>query len=774
MPPAFKGRSPLTLAIAASLFAVPAARAGKETPTSARHSATAPKAPDRESGEEPLAAGEIKVRAESYEQTAKGHVEARGLVDLRVADVRVQADQADVFEEPQPGGGTRRRIVAQGNVVFIRGQERLSGDRLEMDDTGKGVLDNAVGYLVSGVFVEARRIERLDADRYRVEGGTFTSCSQPNPRWEFTASRASVHVDDKITGTNALFKVKSVPVFYTPYIYYPISKSHRSTGFLLPSLGYTEARGFNLTTGFFWAMGRSADQTLTLDYYSKSGYGLGHEFRWVGSGSSRWTLHSVAYDLKNSSKYDYSIDWHVLQQLPGKLRLSAYVNRSSNLFFLQQYTTDFARMSSRTQNWSASIERSVGIGVLSASGQLTDVDFGTGSGLVNERAPSLTLRGVPRQLPGGVVFAVSGSADRIRYGTRPVVNTWTRYDIGPSLSRPLHVSFLDFNPSLSYRYTRYGERTVLDEEGNPTLDENGDVVKNPAIERSFWEASLSMTGPTFARVFDTPGFGYSPRFKHTIGPEVTWTYRTAVKPEDYEAIPKMDGQDWAAGTNQINYALVQRFYAKRRSASGKTVPYQFFSWRLGQGYYVQINQGQSNFDPNYSSSFYGPQYRPEHLGPLQSRMTLRPTPEYSVDYQLEYDVNFRQTRRMSVSANAMRPGFGLQATWSRSLLVSDDPSKRGIGGDSLRAGSSFDLFQSRLHLEGSAEYDLLKKTLWQMRASLHYSVQCCGFTVEHVRYNWSGQADKQWRFAIELANVGSLGTSTGADLTGGRFGMGGF
>ena len=71
-----------------------------------------------------------------------------------------------------------------------------------------------------------------------------------------------------------------------------------------------------------------------------------------------------------------------------------------------------------------------------------------------------------------------------------------------------------------------------------------------------------MRGPTFSRVFDTPGFGYSERFKHTIGPEVSWTYRTRV--EDFNSIPKFDGDDYYLGTNQIAYSLVQRFYAKRR------------------------------------------------------------------------------------------------------------------------------------------------------------------------------------------------------------------
>ncbi len=763
------------LALAAVLAAVPLAAAqqdeelaGDEGPSRAQP------APPAEPGEEPLQPGAIRVRAESYEQASKGHVEARGLVDLSVADIRIQADKADVFEDKQPDGSTRQRIVAEGNVVFIRGEQRLSGDRLEMDDTGRGTLENVVGYLEPGVFVEARRIERLDANSYRVFGGTFTSCSQPNPRWNFSASRAKVAVDKRITGTNAVFRVKGVPAFYVPYIYYPLSKDQRSTGFLLPSLGYTTARGFNLAAGFFWAMGRSADQTLSFDYYSKAGNGLGHELRWNGLSPSRGSLRSYVFDLKGSNEYDYDVDWNVLQQLPGKLRASGNLHLFSNMLFLQQYQQDFTRASARTERWSASLERDFGFAVLNAYGDSSNTFFGTETRQVTGRVPGLSLRRFPRQIGwGGFVFGLEGTAERIRYGTQNRVDDWTRYDVAPTLSRPLHVSFLDINPSLGYRYTRYGARVVLDEQGNPDYDENRELQRTAtALDRSFFETSVDLRGPTFARVFDTPGFGYSDRFKHTIGPEVTWTYRTRI--DDYGAIPKSDGQDYYLGTNEIRYALAQRFYAKRRSPTGKATPYEFLSWRLMQTYYVQINEGQGNVDLNYSSSSYGPGGTLEHLSPLQSRLRLRPAPDLSLDYTLEYDVNFKQVRRMSAFASVMRPGFMLQASWARSLRVSDDVTKRGVGGETLRGSTAFDLVPSRLSAEGSADYDLVAKRLWQVRGQLRYSIQCCGFSVSVNRLSWTEKPDVAWQFAIELANVGSIGTSMGADLSGRRSGLRGF
>ena len=170
----------------------------------------------------PADPGELHVRAESYEQVEKGHIEARGLVDLNLAGMRIQADKADIYEVTHPDGKQGHRLVAEGNVVFIRGEERLAGEKLEMDDTGHGFLTNASGFVEPGVFVEGRRVERVDDRTYKVEGGHFTSCSQPNPRWGFQSSSAEIDVDDKVKATNAIFRLKGIPIFYLPYMIYPI------------------------------------------------------------------------------------------------------------------------------------------------------------------------------------------------------------------------------------------------------------------------------------------------------------------------------------------------------------------------------------------------------------------------------------------------------------------------------------------------------------------------------------------------------------------------
>ncbi len=183
---------------------------------------------------------------------------------------------------------------------------------------------------------------------------------------------------------------------------------------------------------------------------------------------------------------------------------------------------------------------------------------------------------------------------------------------------------------------------------------------------------------------------------------------------------------------------MQRFYTKRRGLTGKPMPYEFLTWRLMQTYYVQINEGQSNFDPNYSSSAFGPGFLPEHLSPLSSRLKLRPSPEYSLRLQ-------RRVRRELPAAQAHEPARQRQhrPRLAERRLVAlrcappTIPAERTVGSHTLRGSTAMELLAEAADLEGSADYDLLRDTLLQLRGQLRYSVQCCGFSVEHIRYNWN-------------------------------------
>ena len=714
---------------------------------------------------EALPPGETRIRAETQEKVSEGHYRARGFVDMRVGDMRIQCDRADVYEETKPDGKKSRRLVAEKNVVFLRGEERLAGERMELDmDTGLGVFEDAIGYVQPGVFVEGRRIERVGERTYRVEGGRFTSCAQPNPRWDFSSSSARIEVDDKILAKNVVFKIKSVPAFYIPYLYYPIREDQRSTGFLFPHFGHSQIKGWEVGTGFFWAMGRSFDQTFYADHYSKIGWGFGHEFRYAAEQPSRGTFRTYVIRTDSTQPLDYDLDWNALQLLPGKFRATLNVRQYSDLLFQQQYQDNFNLATTRTRRSAGNIQRTFGSNIFSLAADRNETFFGDTT-RVQEHLPSLSLSRLPQKIGRtGIVFGYQAKAERVGFGSGDAVETFSRFDLAPQISRPLSTSFLQVTPQATFRYTRYSS-SYLSEEDATT------VLGGAPISRPVFEGSVDVRGPTFSRVFDVGG-GYTDRIKHVIGPEVTWTYRTRV--DDFDQIPKFDGTDYLLGTDQIDYALVQRLLAKRAGPSGKSQPFEFLSWRIGQTYYVQISDGQNNFDPNYSSSAFGPGYTPAHRSPITSRLRLRPIPSITGDFNVEYDVNFKQLRTVFFSGGLNGARGSLQAGWSRVIQLAEVAADRTVRVNTLRGAGALRVVPNRLTLNASANYDFVTKTLLQSDTRLRWETQCCGVSAEWIRYNYNQRQDRQFRFSIELANVGSIGNFMGDNAPGQRQGLGGY
>ena len=694
------------------------------------------------------------ITANKQEKIDAAHFRAVGFVDLQFGDIRIQTDQIDVYTTIHADGTESKRIEAAGNVVFLRGDERLAGEKLSMDlDTGRGTFQNAIGYMQPGVFVEAKTIERVSADTYKIEGGHFTSCSQPTPRWSFSSSSATMQVDEHITAKNVVFRVKDVPAFYIPYFMYPISRDQRSTGFLMPHVGYSSTRGFNVGGGFFWAMGRSFDQTFYGDSYSLYGRGFGHEFRYMLKSPSRGTFRSY-FIRRLDGGWEHDLNWNAVQMLPGKTRATVYVSESSTFNFNQQFQEDLDRALTRNRRESVSLQKTFLGLTAQAMAESTDTYFDTTDTTTfirRRHLPSLTLTMSPRKLgkKSGFVFGFDSAAERLQKGDQDRVDDYRRYDVRPQLSRPFSLSFLQVNPEVQYRYTRY----------DASLGEKDHVV-GPPLDRKYFEGSLDLRGPTFSKVFDTPGNFYSERYKHVIGPEVNWTYRTKV--EDFDAIPRFDWTDTVLGTNQISYALVQRLYAKRPGRSGKLEPYEFFNWRVGQTYYVDIADGQNEFDPNYSSAVFDASGKPSHLSAIQSRMRIKPMNTFYTNFDIEYDVNFHAVRSLGLSTNYSGSRFVLQAAWSRGKRL--DQFLQGVNRSTIRGSSAIFLVPRRLTLQGSAAYDLLNKKMVQSTARLRYDVQCCGFIIETIQSQF--RKDRQYRFSIELANIGSIGSFMGEQPAG--------
>jgi LPS-assembly protein len=705
--------------------------------------------------EPPLAPDELRIRA-NRQEGGQGQLHYEGFVDLRFGQLRIQADRLNMIDEPRPDGTSAQRIEASGNVVFMSGAERIAGETLRLDlDTGKGVFTKASGYLQPDVLFEAESIERVDADTYRLKGAKFTACTQPNPRWMFKAHSATVDVDKRIKATLVGLSIKGVPTpLIIPYFQFPISPDQRATGILMPRYGSSTLKGREIGLGFFWAMGRSTDQTVYYDWYTEYGIGLGHEFRYVRSGGSRGTLRSYFTRPTGANTFAYDLDWAASQALPRRFKATLSANFYSDLVAQQTLQDSLDYSSTRTRRGAVGIQGPLGPAYMRLGADTSDVFFFDDSVQRRRHLPQLQLSQSPKRIgKTGIAFGYQASAERLAGGRAGsgetlVLQQYSRFDAAPELTRSISAPFLQVTPKALVRYTRYGS----------SIDENGEL-EGPPLARRFFEGSMEVRGPTLFRLFSLPGGGG--RLKHTFEPEVLYTYRSKVRA--FNSIPSFDYNDQYPGTNQVLYGVTNRIYAKRMGPLGKPVTHELFNWRLAQTYYFDIGQNQGQFDPNYYSAVFarGPGGAPSHNSPIQSSLSLRPTLGSSLNFSTEYNPNFKQFTSVSLNTRVNQSRVTLQAGWSRGIRLAEVAEERTTLFNTLRGSGRLVLWPERLTLEGSVTYDALRKLMLQSTTRVRYGIQCCGFAVERVNYNTRYRQESKFTFQIELGGIGSIGNFLG-------------
>src|SRR3954468_19523395 len=280
-------------------------------------------------------------------------------VQVTCNNTQLFADQVEVFPDAD-------RMRATGNVLFVTEGSRISADRLEFNTRTKtgtfyvasgianienrGIQGSFFGPQEPDAFFYGETIEKLGPETYRITHGGFTTCVQPTPRWQMVANSVTLTLEKRAVLTNMILKVKDVPVFYLPAMYYPINKEDRATGFLIPIYGSSTLKGQMLKNAFFWAINRSHDATLYHDYFSKTGQGFGGEYRYVQSQSSSGNLqtyflreHDATYEQSDGSTTvqpgldSYQVNGSLLQALGSHVRLTGNANYFSSLAAQQRY-----------------------------------------------------------------------------------------------------------------------------------------------------------------------------------------------------------------------------------------------------------------------------------------------------------------------------------------------------------------------------------------------------------------------------------------------------
>jgi LPS-assembly protein len=709
---------------------------------------------------------------------SKYHLE--GEVEMTEGNQKFYADQVDYDMETKV-------MVATGNVVYSSPQTRIAADTLEYNqETKLAIFHNATGSTYLGEKVDrsffgtqepdalfyGERVEKIGPKRYRITRGGFTSCVQPTPRWELVAGTSTVELEEYAVLTNTVLKVKGVPMFYLPVMYYPIQSDDRATGFLLPTYGASVVRGQSISNAFFWAINRSQDATFFHDWFTKRGQGLGAEYRYVAGPGSQGTLttyylnekqatyQSGAGTVTTPAQTNYEIRANVAQALPAGLRARGNVDYFSSVVTRATFNQNPYDWSSRTRSVRGNLSGSWGRQSVSATYDTTELFYSDTNSSLQGGTPRLSYSLAQSRIGKSPVYYSFGSewvniARLDRDGPREFDQTLNRFDVSPMVRVPFNKwPFLTFNSSVGYHYTRYSESYVRDAN-------NRDVQADVPLTRTYWDLRSDIVGPKLTKVWDTPGNGYAEKYKHTVEPTFTVQRLTAF--EDYDRIVKLEGYDFTyGGTTRIAYGLVNRFTAKRRAGASTARTRDFLVVGVTQSYYSDPRASLYDFS-SYPLNYFGRE--PSNFSPINLSAAYSPGEKTSLSTRLDWDDRAGEFQSIRLNGTySLREWLAVSGGWSQRKFsfFPDRPDKFFNTSTTVRSAGN------RFGGTYAFYYDIGRSVMMDQRIVGYYNAQCCGIVVEYQQYNFpqfstfAVPQDRRFNIGFTLAGLGTFSNFLGA------------
>ncbi|ETD70196.1 membrane protein [Pelistega indica] len=207
-------------------------------------------------------------------------------------------------------------VVSEGNARLIRDGSRVVGEGLKYNvDKKTGEINSPVYRILSGGVGEARFAEIVDENHLRMDDAIYSGCSCDNKLWYIKSPEVNIYDDENegIAKDGTLY-IKGVPVFWSPHLEFTIKKE-RKTGWLFPTFSMTSRSGFGWNLPFFWNIAPNYDVTLTPSYYSKRGFMLGGEFRYLRPSFSGQLSGTYMPSDSKLHRNRWSINWTHRQKL---------------------------------------------------------------------------------------------------------------------------------------------------------------------------------------------------------------------------------------------------------------------------------------------------------------------------------------------------------------------------------------------------------------------------------------------------------------------------
>ncbi|MGO9270843.1 MAG: LPS-assembly protein LptD [Terriglobia bacterium] len=704
-----------------------------------------------------------------------------GHAQVAYQDMKLVADEITY-------NSTTTDTVARGHVVLTNADAHLESDEAHYNvREHQGWFLNARGYVRAKAhprgrtlttenpfYLQASRVERFENDTYEVWKARLSTCEDQARGWSIATGRALIDPGVKAVSHDDVFRLLSVPVFYSPLLADSIARNPRQTGFLLPFVGNSTLKGYILGDGVFWAINPRVDVMLGGEDFSKRGIGGIGRFRARPSPTSDLTVdwygiddHGVIQNgsLTRAPGNDVRATGKA-QDLGHGFRGVVDVDYLSSLAFRATFSDNFTEAVASEVHQTGFLTKTFDAYSLNLHASRYQ-DFLTANWVPNNSVsirelPSVSFSGMDRQA-GNSAFYFSFDLSATGVGrTEPDFKTpliSDRFDFHPEvLLRPPSFWGFHLSPTFSVRDTYY----------STSLESN-----NESIHRVLGEVGLDLRPPSFEKVLNWSLWGR--RLKHVIEPDIQYRLVRATAPETINDVIRFDEIDILAETDEIEYSLTNTLMARKDVPDGENAPQaqDFLSLRLSQKYYFNPTFGGALepgnrivFDPTISlTGFAFAQGR--RLSPIVSVLKVAPFSNYDTEIRADLGPNGGGVLNAGITSHVKRGKMGLAFTdfyinRTEALIAprSSPTSSAQLQAFHLLGGMFTYGDSNRKGLSGGfgVDFNIAQRIAQQVVAQGSYNFGCFALNGEYLRLTLpTFRQENSFRIALSLANVGTFG-----------------
>ena len=312
----------------------------------------------------------------------KANVKYEGM-DLESEKIAISLDSSIVHAT---GVKDTTKKALSGTPVFKMGNDSYESDTIAFNfKSKKGLINNVKTEQQEG-YITSQLSKRMDNGDIYLQHGRYTTCDKEHPDFYIALSRAKVRPNKDVVFGPAYLVVADVPLpLAIPYGFFPFTK-HYSSGFIMPTYGDENDRGFYLRDGgYYFAMSDKWDLKLLGEIYTKGSWGISaasnYNKRYKYSGSVYFSYQNTKTGDKGMPDYtkqeSFKIQWSHRQDTKANpfstlaasvnFATSSYERNNLNSMYNPQTMTQSTRTSS--VSWSTGFS-SLGM-TLSSSANLS-------------------------------------------------------------------------------------------------------------------------------------------------------------------------------------------------------------------------------------------------------------------------------------------------------------------------------------------------------------------------------------------------------------------